>query len=474
MSLDPRTPVLVGVAAVDAASAGLADPITPEALMVAAARAAADDAGAPGLLSRVGWVVVPEGSEPIDDPARTVADEVGATARTALVHVGVTQHAPVHLALERIRSGQLDAALVAGGETRASRSRVRRAGGEFPTPPAGTPDEPLRTDAELMAQPEIDAGMWSAVEHYACIEAALTHAEGRTPAESAEQVDALWHRFEDVARANPLAAFVGNRNDDLLAHPYSKWHSTQWNVDQAAALLLCSVETARAVGVPEDRWVFPRASLSCSLGLSLSRRADLHRWPTMGVLGQTATAHLGRPPSEWDVVDLYSCFPAAVRVQQRELGLDPDGTPTATGGMAFAGGPFNNYTYMSTAAVVEELRSSGAADPLGMVTTVSGLLTRGAMVVWSTEPGELLVDDVGAAADAATPTVPVTGEHRGTATVATATATPFRTYVLADLADGTRWVGTTEDPALTELVTDLGSGPVGVRVKVDAATCTLA
>ena len=56
MSLDPRTPVLVGVAAVDAASAGLADPVTPEALMIAAARAAAADAGAPDLLRRVGWV----------------------------------------------------------------------------------------------------------------------------------------------------------------------------------------------------------------------------------------------------------------------------------------------------------------------------------------------------------------------------------------------------------------------------------
>ncbi len=472
MALDPRTPVLVGVAAVDAASAGLADPVTPEQLMVAAARAAADDAGAPDLLRRVGWVAVPEGSEPVDDPGRTVADVVGAPARTALVHVGVTQHAPVHLALERIRAGQLDAALVVGGETRASRSRVRRAGGEFPLPPTGTPDEPLRTDAELMAQPEIDAGMWAAVEHYACIEAALSHAEGRTPAQTVAEVDALWSRFEDVARTNPLAAFVGNRNDDQLAHPYAKWHSTQWNVDQAAAVLLCSVETARAAGVPEDRWVFPRASLSCSLGLSLSRRAELHRWPTMQVLGQTAAAHLGRLPSDWDAVDLYSCFPAAVRVQQRELGLDPGGTPTVTGGMAFAGGPFNNYTYLSTAAVVGALRSSAADDPLGAVTTVSGLLTRGALAVWSTRPGDLLHDDVGPAAQAATPTVPVTGEHRGQATVATATVTPFRTYVLADLADGTRWVGTSEDAALAGRVTT--TGLVGAPVVVDGNLCSLA
>jgi len=193
----------------------------------------------------------------------------------------------------------------------------------------------------------------------------------------------------------------------------------------------------------------------------------------MQVLGRTASAHLGRAPAEWDLVDLYSCFPAAVRVQQRELGLDPDGTPTVTGGMAFAGGPFNNYTYLSTAAVVQGLRASSSQDPLGAVTTVSGLLTRGALAVWSTQPGELLLDDVGAAAEAATATCPVTGDHRGAATVATATVTPFRTYVLADLADGARWVGTTEDPALAELVTGGPSGPVGVQVVLDGTTCSL-
>ena len=57
--------------------------------------------------------------------------------------------------------------------------------------------------------------------------------------------------------------------------------------------------------------------------------------------------------------------------------------------------------------------------------------------------------------------------------MATATVTPFRTYVLADLPDGTRWVGTTEDPALTDMVSDPESGPVGARVAVVGGTCSL-
>jgi len=460
--------------------------------MIVATRAAADDAGAASLLPKIGWIAVPEGSIPRDDPAREIAAAVGAAARTSLVHVGVTQHAPISIALDRISRGQLDVALVVGGETRASQARVARLGDTFPTPVPGQPDEPLLASGELMAQPEIDAGMWSAVEHYACIESALGHAEGRSMAQHLDEIAALWSRFEQVANQNPAAAFAGERgvaglrtagpDNRALAYPYARWHSTQWTVDQSAALLLCSVETARAAGVAEDRWIFPRAMLNSSFGVSLSRRAQLHRWPTMKVLGQAASAHLGRAPADWDVVETYSCFPSAVRVQQRELELNLDGTPTLTGGMAFGGGPFNNFTYMATAAVVAKVRSSTETDPLGAVTTVSGLLTRGALAVWSTEPGDgLLLADLADRSEAATPTCAITGGASGPATVVGATVTyegsgseqtPAGAFVLADLGDGTRWVGTSSEPDLWH--TTVTSGLVGKPVQLNGTSCSLA
>ena len=83
-----------------------------------------------------------------------------------------------------------------------------------------------------------------------------------------------------------------------------------------------------------------------------------------------------------------------MRVQQRELGLPLDGTPTVMGGMAFAGGPFNNFSYQSTAAIVGRLRD--APGTTGLVTTVSGLLTKPGLAVWSTEPGQgALLADLG-------------------------------------------------------------------------------
>jgi acetyl-CoA C-acetyltransferase len=149
-----------------------------------------------------------------------------------------------------------------------------------------------------------------------------------------------------------------------------------------------------------------------------------------------------------------------VRVQQRELALPLDGTPTITGGMAFAGGPFNNFVYQATAALVPRLRAAPGA--LGVVTTVCGLLTKPGLAVWSAEPDGRppLIDDFGAAAAEATPTVEVLDGHDGRATVATYTVTydgtrPVRVAVVADVGKGAaRCVAVAENPDLAARLTD--------------------
>jgi acetyl-CoA C-acetyltransferase len=335
-----------------------------------------------------------------------------------------------------------------------------------------------------MTQAEIDAGMWSPVEQYACIDNALAHAEDVAPQQHLDQIAELWHRLNTVAVANPDAAFPTPRSTEFLrsagpgnrplAYPYAKWHSTQWAVDQAAALVLCSAALAEELGVAADRWVFPHVLAESSHSLSLSRRGELHRWPAMQVLGQAAAQRLGAPLSQVPHVELYSCFPSAVRVQQRELGLDPDGTPSITGGMAFAGGPFNNFTYQSTAAIVTRLREDPGS--LGMTTTVSGLLTKPAIAVWSTDPapdGEWVADLAGDA-EAATASRTATAHHHGEGTVATWTVTydgdePRSAFVIADLDDDTRWVGTSSDAALLERA--LRDGVIGDRVRIDDTSC---
>jgi acetyl-CoA C-acetyltransferase len=434
--------------------------------MALALEAAAEDAGAPSLLGAVDRIAVPQGTWSYTDPARLVAAHVGAQgARSYFGQLGVPQQTLINEALRAISAGHCDVAVVVGGEARARARRAEKAGTvATETGQDGVvPDVVLDREDDFMAAEEITLGLVQPVLQYALIENALGAAEGQGIDEHRAAIAALWERFNIVARSNPAAAFgspwsaaelaAPSPQNRPLAFPYNKWHASQWTVDQAAALVLCSAEAARAHHVPLDRWVFPLVGLDAGHALSLSRRRDLHRWPAMEVLGRAAAARIGRPLDEVENIELYSCFPSAVRVQQRSLGLLTRDTPTVTGGMAFAGGPFNNFVFQATAAMVPLLRDDPAA--LGLVSTVCGLLTKPGLALWSsTADGRPpLLSDLAADAARATESVLVTDDHHGTARVVSCTVNyagmeAATTFVLADIDAGYRCLATTDDPGV--------------------------
>lgn len=196
----------------------------------------------------------------------------------------------------------------------------------------------------------------------------------------------------------------------------------------------------------------------------------------MEVLGRAAAARIGRPVGECELIEVYSCFPSAVRVQQRALDLDPAGVPTVTGGMAFAGGPFNNFVLQSTVAVAERLRGDPSA--LGMVTTVSGLLTKPGIGVWSAAPDGRppLVGDFAGQAAAATNLAEVAEDDPATqdvvsrARVISATVTydgmePVHILALCDQPDGRRTVAMSDDRTLAAHVVAQGLAGESVEVR---------
>ena len=489
-SLDPRLPVLVGLGTARAA-APVAD------LMTAAVLAAADDAGAPGLLGAVDCIAVPQGSWSLTDPARTVARRIGSPrAHSIRFEIGVSQQEVINHVLAAVTAGDYETAVVVGGEAR----RWARDGGIETDEEEAPPDEVVSRPPDFVAPIERAAGIvLPPVQQYALIENALAAAAGLTPAEQRDEIAALWARFNEVARENPEAEFgqprlageiaspgPGNRP---LAYPYNKWHASQWTVDQSSALVICSAARARAAAVAPDRWLFPLVALHCSAAVTLTARRRLSAWPAMAVLGRAAEGHLGRPLRDIELAEVYSCFPAAVRVQQRELGLDPAGTPTLTGGMTFAGGPFNHYVLLSLVALGRRLRAGAGrpGDRLGLVTTVSGMLSKPGLAVWSADPpagpgGRSLLADLAAEATAATDVVPVLDAGPGVpapATVASFTVTyggadglePVRTAIVADLADGVRTAATCEDAHTARLA--VAEGLIGRAVEVKDTTFSL-
>ena len=476
-----RAPVLVGVGTASASA-----PVTE--LMIEAVLAAAHDAGRPSLLMEVDRVALPQGTWSLTNPARTIADRIGAKgARTHRYEIGVSQQEVINEALAAIAGGEADVVLVVGGEARA----WARGGGEEVDTESRPPDVTVTRPPDFVAPIEIAAGIvWPPVQQYALIENALAHHEQQGASAHREDVAGLWSRFNQVAQRNPLAAFPQERaaadiatpglKNRPLAYPYNKWHASQWTVDQAAALLLCSADRARAAGVPADRWLFPHVALHVSEAVTLTARRDMHTWPAMSALGLAAAGHIGRPLREVSIAEVYSCFPAAVRVQQRALGLDPHGTPTVTGGMSFAGGPFNNFVLNATAAVAALLRAQ--PSELGLITTVSGMLSKPGLAVWSatppaTEQGALIADLAGSP-DIDTPARPVALPESpgGPATVASFTVTydaadplrPARTAIVADLPDGTRTAATCEDAAIAHSA--LSESLIGQTVQVESTT----
>jgi acetyl-CoA C-acetyltransferase len=479
--LDPRTPVLVGLG-----RATTSAPVTE--LMTEAALAAGLDAGSPTLLAEVDRVALTQGTWSLTDPARAIATAIGAPeARTHRYEVGVSQQEVINDALASIMGGDADVVLVVGGEARV----WERRGGEEADRETRPPDVIVTRPPDFVAPVEIAAGIvWPPIQQYALIENALARHESQDTTTHRNDVAALWSRFNQVAQDNPLAAFPAprsatdiatpGRGNRPLAYPYNKWHSSQWTVDEAAGLLFCSSERAAAAGVPRDRWVFPLVALHVSEAVTLTARRDLHAWPAMAGLGRTAAAHLGRPLAELAIAEVYSCFPAAVRVQQRALGLNPEGTPTVIGGMSFAGGPFNNYVLGATAAVAGLLR----ADPSepGLVTTVSGMLSKPGLAVWSATPpavaSRTLITDMAGSPAVATPGRPVAPAETpgGPAVVASFTVTydggdppqADRTAIVADLPDGTRTAATCEDAGIARAA--LSEGLIGQTVHIAGTT----
>ena len=417
---------------------------------------AADDAGSSSLIGRLDQVRVTQGTWGYSDPARWVADAVGANqARSYLVDVGILQTAVMGDAAAAIASGSADVIAVVGGEAKYRGLRASITGIEAPDTDQGgaEPDDFVTPHGMIISRAEIDTGLVMATHHYAMIENARRFADGHTIEEHRDEVAGLWARFAQVAAANPDAWFQdgldsaaiatpenGNR---MLAWPYTKWHNSQWNVDQAAALIFCSADTARALGIAPDRWVFPWAAAESNHMVPVTERPELHRSPGFAHAGRAVADHVGMAPSEAGHVDLYSCFPIAVRTQALELDIDLSRDLTVTGGMTWAGGPLNNYVIQAAAKLAQVLRADSGST--GLLTSVSGMITKQGASMWSSEPPAqpfANIDVTDAVAVELQPKPYRTGENEQ-ATVVSYTVIwgregPERAVAIGEFADGAR------------------------------------
>jgi len=464
VSLDPRTPVLVGVGQVTQRVDQGAASLEPVDLMAEAARQAEADAGA-ALLGAVDTVAyVAPLSWPYRDPARLVAEKVGAGgARTVLTTPGGNSpQALLHWAADEVVAGRADLVVLGGAEAWRSARLLRKAGQETGWAAQGedvAPDVGVGADLDMIGPAEAAIGLGLPIQVYPMFDVALRAAEGWSVAEHRARIGALYARFSAVAAANPYAwnrttytadeVIVPTAENRLVGAPYTKRVNSYEMVDQGAALVLCSVARAEALGVDRDRWVFPHSGAEAKEPY-VSVRPTLASSPSMAVAGGAALDLAGTDIDGVAHLDLYSCFPSAVLQAARALGVDDERPLTVTGGMSFFGGPWNDYVSHSIATMVEVLRAH--PGDLGLVSGNGGLTSKQAYGVYGTKPPaagwrwsrpQAEVDAAG--------TIPVHQDHDGPVTLETYTVmhdrdgTPVAAFAATRTPDGGRAWGTTDD-----------------------------
>lgn len=467
-----HAPVVVGVGTVTQRLTGGSLPgLDAVGLMSEAARRAVEEGGGAPAARLIDAVLVPQGTWLHADAGRAVAAAIGAgPVRSISSLIGVLQHTLLTRACEMVATGEARAVLVVGGEAKARERLAARAGVHLPGDHRGEgypgPDEVLAPSGDIITRMELERHLAVPVHQYALVESVLAHRAGRSPHEQVEHVARLWAQGSEVAqreadawtrqpwKARALASDAGGNR--MLVSPYRRWCVSDWSVDQAAAVFITGQETALQLGVPEQLWVAALAAAETNHMVPLPARDDLAASPAWRLIGAELASATGVPPATADHLDLYSCFPSAVQVAALELGIDlASGRPwTVTGGMTFGGGPLNSYVLQATAAMVRRLRRD-RPGATGLVTGVSGMLTKVAAALWGAGPPRVAfaAADVSHRDAALTSQRPVDPTLTGPVRVVAATVVheqgePARALAIVESPEGVRSAVVGEDPVL--------------------------
>lgn len=477
---DPsRTPVLIGVGQRSDRQPDLSLGTTPLDLLVDVARSAADDAKVSDFAAVDTIAMVPVGYWEAQNQPGALAARLGAAPSTLVVtanggEVGVRG---INWLAQRIVDGDSGMALFAGANQMRTIELAHRSGQsvQWNDDASGTPQR-VGTPRDGTSPLEDAAGLDLPPFIYPLFENALRHHHRRDIEQHMGMVGDLFARFTAVAAANPNAWFPIERSaaelitpsptNRMVSFPYTKYLNAILNTDQAAAVLIASVKQARAMGVPEDRWVhWWGGNHAQEEAWFVSTRPDFAATPSMLDSHAGALDNAGCGIDDIDLIDFYSCFPAAVEMACHVLGLeldDPRGF-TVTGGLPYAGGPASAYTLHSLAVMAMRLRE--APEARGLVTGNGMYLTKHAASIWSVRPfpgnalrstSELLPS---AAVDT-TPREPVARAGRGTVETFTVVhdrdGFPARGIVLGRYDDGARFLANT--PSEPDLLRQMEMG----------------
>jgi len=430
-----NTPVVVGVGFHQVKSDKPSD--CPEAIemMRIAIEDAAKDAGNAAIVTEFDSISVLKGSWPYINPGKMLADKLGCSqAKSYQSEIGVLQILPILELAQYIQDGEQEIGVVVGGEARFRELRSLITGEPAPNTeePDGTPEPDVfyRTPDAFSSDLEAERGVWAPGEFYAIAESAIRHNDGLSPDAHRDKICEMYAGFSEIASNNPHAWFSEpvsaetlktiDKKNSYIAYPYSKRLMSQWNVNQSVAIIICSYAKAKSLGLADNGWVYPIAGVQQRNVVNLAQKPQLHSHPGTAMIGERVLEMANLSINDIDRAELYSPFPSAVQACKKDLKLT-DQPITATGSMAFAGGPFNHGAVDSVARLVEVLREQKdqGKDEYAIVTSISGMFGKQGIGLFSTQPmaRDFLFDDITEQVKAAEPAIEIDAEYQGNAVV---------------------------------------------------------
>jgi acetyl-CoA C-acetyltransferase len=421
-----------------------------------------------------------------DNFPRSIMQRLGHQPQRAVLDVAGGQ-SPQKLVIEfaeSIAAGNAQCVLLAGAEAMSTQRYLMSQGRkpDWSETVAGSLEDRGYGIEGILTEDLIRHQLLNAISGYALFDNARRAKLGISRADYRRAIGELFAPFSQLAAHNPYAtapkayspeelATISERNRQV-SDIYTRLVVSRDQVNQAAALLLTSVEKARQLGIPESKWVYLHGS-AYATERTILEREDLSRSPAAIRASETALAATGKKMADMKFIDLYSCFASPVFniADAFNLSVDDPRGITVTGGLPFFGGAGNNYSMHAIATMADLLRKNPGS--FGFVGANGGFMSKYAVGIYSTTPVDFKpVDhhDLQAEIDAL-PQPAVSSRPVGTAQIETyaieydRAGNPERALIIGRLANGTRFMSVTADgdPNTLLRLADEQNDPLGMR-----------
>jgi len=408
-NLPDNTPVIVGVGdIIDKRKVDGPDPLT---LLGQASEIAFEDTGIKNVIDYLDAIGVVRFSVDFSTATnqsrfgysnfpRSLANKIGVKKDISELYSGMGGNAPQVLLQEiskKIHANEIHCALISGGEVLQTMISKLKSGEKLNwEDSAGGKPEIIGINDEGFSEEEKKHYMDLPSNVYPIFANAIRSSKSQSSEEHLKECSELFSKFSKVASLNPKAWFPKFRTPEeieeisdsnrLVGFPYTKYLNSMIRVNMASSLVVMSEKLTKELKIPQNKKVYIHGSCVLNDIWNVSKRPSLNESPAIRECGKEVLSQAGISLSEISFLDIYSCFPSAVQIAQKELSLDSnDDRPlTVTGGLPYFGGPGNAYTMFSSSEMVKKLRSN--PKEYGMVTANSWFLTKHAINIFSCKP----------------------------------------------------------------------------------------